>query len=82
MFAEAFVDKEKPEIMIGLKTFFAHVLTTGIVDEYDIIERSAVSQEDLALAGDEMVFGSRQILVFRRKGLASPDGTDIFAPNP
>lgn len=77
----ALVDKEKPEIMVGLKTFFTHVLTTEIVDKYDIIERSAVCQEDLARAGAGMVFGSRQILVFRRKGLTSPEATDIFAPS-
>lgn len=78
----ALVDREKPELMVGLKTFFTQVLKTRVVDEYDIIERSAVCQEDLARVSDRMVFGSRQILVFRRKGLASSDGTDIFVPSP
>jgi hypothetical protein len=78
----AFVEKEKPEIMVGLKTFFAHVLTTDITHDYDIIERPAMCEEDRLRALNPSVFGSQEILIFRRKGLAGPYGTDISTTSP
>jgi hypothetical protein len=74
----AFVEKEKPELMIGLRTFFTHTLTSAIVDDYDVIERPAMYQDDRSKTGDGVVFGSRNILIFRRKGLLGPDVNEVL----
>ncbi len=78
----AFVDTEKPELMIGLSSLFKQVLATRTAADYDIIKYPTMCQEDLVRARDGAVFGSQEILVFRRKGVLAPGGTDIFAQGP
>jgi hypothetical protein len=72
------VVNERPELIVGLSTLVTDLSEPDPIEDYDIIKRSPMSAEDLARGDNGTVFGAREILIFRRKDLMSPEGRDIL----